>query len=229
MYTLSSSKPDPVRTPAGTDWHTDCALMGNPSPTHMYCSHSQAHTVLCGLWRFLIDCCGYCRRCYAGTNACITGGACAPSQVKHVLSAEGQAKKARARAQRHLEAATRAKPKYDEMIQQQARELAFVERLHQKYEQLVDRLLEEQKLLQMDMDGNPWDLTLGMVHDSKERHLKRKLLWHIGAAPEPDEQVCGGVGCVVYVVWRAECPVTKMAKAGMSCTRENTKRVGLDT
>jgi Ca2+-binding EF-hand superfamily protein len=114
------------------------------------------------------------------------------SQVKHVLSAEGQAKKARARAQRHLEAATRAKPKYDEMIQQQARELAFVERLHQKYEQLVDRLLEEQKLLQMDMDGNPWDLTLGMVHDSKERHLKRKLLWHIGAAPEPDEQAISG-------------------------------------
>jgi Ca2+-binding EF-hand superfamily protein len=114
------------------------------------------------------------------------------SQVKHQLSAGAQAKKARNRAQRDLEAATRAKPNFPEMIAQQQRELAFVDRMHVKYQKMVANLLEEQEKLQMDLNTNPWDLTLGMVHDTKERHLKRKLLWLVGAAPEPDESAISG-------------------------------------
>ena len=102
--------------------------------------------------------------------------------------AKDRQKRARNRALKDLEQATRVKPDYNRLIEEQNHELAFVDNLHQKYKAMVTKLLEEQAGIEMDMDNNPWDLALGMVFDNKERHLKGRLLHLVGAAPEADDE-----------------------------------------
>lgn len=121
----------------------------------------------------------------------VTMDSTAASDQKSIRNA--RTKRARNRAQKDMEQATRAKPDYHKLIDDQRRELAFVEGLHLKYREMVNKLLQEQANIEADMDDNPWDLTLGMVFDNKERHLKRKLLHLIGAAPEPDEEAINAI------------------------------------
>jgi len=101
--------------------------------------------------------------------------------------AKDRIKRGRNRALKDMEQATRVKPDYNRLIEEQKHELEFVDNLHRKYQAMVTKLLEEQAGIDMDMDNNPWDLALGMVFDNKERHLKRRLLHLVGAAPEADE------------------------------------------
>uniref|UniRef100_A0A7S1HU95 EF-hand domain-containing protein n=1 Tax=Eutreptiella gymnastica TaxID=73025 RepID=A0A7S1HU95_9EUGL len=81
----------------------------------------------------------------------------------------------------------KGKTDYKQLLHSQKMELAFGDRLHASYLQMLDKLLQDQLLIKAEVDANPWDLTLGVHRSQKERMLKRKILWMFGAAPEAED------------------------------------------
>uniref|UniRef100_A0A7S1HS04 EF-hand domain-containing protein n=1 Tax=Eutreptiella gymnastica TaxID=73025 RepID=A0A7S1HS04_9EUGL len=73
-----------------------------------------------------------------------------------------------------------ARPNYAQLIQKQQHEMASLEGTYRAYTEIVDELLQEQRMIQEDIQESPWDLCAGPIRDERERLLKRKLLWLIG-------------------------------------------------